>query len=84
MNNTVRATLSGLPKEFIQWLESLRHKNPLAGSDACRNANSVFVEIGKNIIVDTILEERDKALNPRAPEMGPIDGSEIILQPVTE
>lgn len=84
MNNTVRATLSGLPKEFIVWLESLRNRNPLRGSDSCRNANSVFVEIGKNIIVDTILEEREKALNPRAPEDRPVSGSDLILQPVKE
>jgi len=84
MNNTVKATLCSLPKEFIDWLESLRNKNPLRGSDSCRNANSVFVEIGKNIIVDTILEERDKAINPRDPEAKPINGSELILQPVTE
>lgn len=84
MNNTVKATLSALPKEFIDWLESLRNRNPLRGSDSCRNANSVFVEIGKNIIVDTILEERDKAINPRDPEAKPINGSELILQPVTE
>lgn len=84
MNNTVKATLSALPKEFIDWLESLRNRNPLRGSDSCRNANSVFVEIGKNIIVDTILEERDKAINPRAPEAKPVNGSELIIQPVTE
>lgn len=84
MNNTVKATLSALPKEFIDWLESLRNRNPLRGSDSCRNANSVFVEIGKNIIVDTILEERDKAINPRGPEAKPVNGSELILQPVTE
>lgn len=84
MNNTVKATLSALPKDFIDWLESLRNKNPLRGSDSGRNANSVFVEIGKNIIVDTILEERDKAINPRAPEAKPVNGSELIIQPVTE
>jgi hypothetical protein len=84
MNETVRATLSALPKEFLEWLESLRHKNPLSGSDACRNANSVFVEIGKNIIVDTILEEREKAINPRAPQMKDADGSEIMMNPISE
>lgn len=84
MNNTVRATLCGLPKEFLNWLESLRNRNPLRGSDSGRNVNSVFVEIGKNIIVDTILEEREKALNPREPEAKPVDGSDIIMQPVTE
>lgn len=84
MNETVKATLSGLPKEFLVWLESLRNKNPLRGSDSGRNANSVFVEIGKNIIVDTILEERDKAINPRAQNSRDADGSDIMMAPITE
>lgn len=84
MNETVKATLGSLPKEFLVWLESLRNRNPLRGSDSGRNVNSVFVEIGKNIIVDTILEERDKVINPRAPELKPVDGSDILMQPITE
>ena len=84
MNETVRATLGSLPKEFLEWLESLRNKNPLRGSDSCRNANSVFVEIGKNIIVDTILDERDKVINPRSPQFKEADGSEIMLNPISE
>lgn len=84
MNETVRATLGSLPKEFLVWLESLRNRNPLRGSDSGRNVNSVFVEIGKNIIVDTILEERDKVINPRAPQMKDADGSEIMMNPISE
>lgn len=83
MNQTVKATLSGLPKEFIAWLESLRNKNPLRGSDSGRNANSVFVEIGKNIIVDTILEEREKAIHPRDPEQRDAFGSDLMSGPVS-
>lgn len=83
MNQTVKATLSGLPKEFIAWLESLRNKNPLRGSDSCRNANSVFVEIGKNIIVDTILEERERAIHPRDPEQRDAYGSDLMSGPVS-
>ena len=83
MNQTVKATLSGLPKEFIAWLESLRNKNPLRGSDSCRNANSVFVEIGKNIIVDTILEEREKAIHPRDPEQRDAYGSDLMSGPIS-
>lgn len=83
MNQTVKATLSGLPKEFIAWLESLRNKNPLRGSDSCRNANSVFVEIGKNIIVDTILEEREKAIHPQDPEQRDAYGSDLMSGPVS-
>lgn len=84
MNETVRATLGSLPKEFLEWLESLRNRNPLRGSDSGRNANSVFVEIGKNIIVDTILDERDKVINPRSPRLKDADGSEIMLNPISE
>lgn len=83
MNQTVKATLGGLPKEFIAWLESLRNKNPLRGSDSCRNANSVFVEIGKNIIVDTILEEREKAIHPQDPEQRDAYGSDLMSGPVS-
>lgn len=84
MNNVVKGYLSGMPQDFIEWLESLRNKNPLRGSDSCRNANSVFVEIGKNIIVDTILDARKEALNPHARGVKEISGSELIMQPVTE
>lgn len=84
MNNIVKGYLSGMPKDFIVWLESLRNKNPLKGSDSGRNANSVFVEIGKNIIVDAILDARDEALNPRAPEAKDADGSEIMTGMVTK
>lgn len=83
MDQTVKATLSGLPKEFIAWLESLRNKNPLRGSDSGRNANSVFVEIGKNIIVDTILEEREKAIHPQDPEQRDAFGSDLMSGPVS-
>ena len=82
MNETVKATLASLPKEFILWLESLRHRNPLVGSGGGSNANSVFVEIGKNIIVDTILEERENAIHPRPAKAGTPDGSEIMSQEV--
>ena len=82
MNETVKATLAGLPKEFIAWLESLRHKNPLVGSGAGSNTNSVFVEIGKNLIIDTILDERESAINPQPAKMGEPDGSEIMSQQI--
>ena len=84
MNNVVKGYLAGLPQDFIVWLESLRNKNPLRGSDSCRNSNSVFVEIGKNLIVDAILEARQEAINPREPEAKDADGSAIMMQPVTE
>lgn len=84
MKNTVKAYLVSMPKDYIDWLESLRNKNPLIGSKGAANANSVFVEIGKNLIVDAILDARDEAINPRIPETKDVDGSEILLNPVKE
>lgn len=82
MNETVKATLAGLPKDFILWLESLRHKNPLIGSNAGANANSVFVEIGKNLVVDAILEAREDAIHPKPKRAAMPDGSELTTQPI--
>lgn len=82
-NNTVKAALVGLPADFIVWLESMRNKNPLVGSKDGMNQNSVFVEIGKNIIIDTILEERDKAIHPRDPEQRDAFGSDLMSGPVS-
>lgn len=82
MNETVKATLAGLPKEFLIWLESLRHKNPLIGSNAGANANSVFVEIGKNIIVDAILDAREDAIHPKPKKAHVPDGSELTTQQI--
>lgn len=82
-NNTVKAALVGLPADFIVWLESLRNKNPLVGSKDGTNANSVFVEIGKNLIVDTILEERDKVIHPRNPEQREAFGSDLMSGPIS-
>ena len=82
MNETVKAALAGLPKDFIIWLESLRHKNPLIGSNAGANANSVFVEIGKNLVVDAILDAREEAIHPQPKKAGTPDGSELMTQHV--
>ena len=84
MNNVTKGYLSGMPQDFIDWLESLRNKNPLRGSDSCRNSNSVFVEIGKNLVVDAILDARLDAIHPRDPEDRDADGSDIMMQPVKE
>lgn len=82
MNETVKAALAGLPKDFIIWLESLRHKNPLIGSNAGANANSVFVEIGKNIVVDAILDAREAAIHPQPIKHGMPDGTEIMSKQI--
>lgn len=84
MNNVVKGYLSGMPQDFIVWLESLRNKNPLRGSDSCRNSNSVFVEIGKNLVVDAILDARQEAMHPSATQTRDMDGSDIMMQPVKE
>ena len=84
MNNVVKGYLAGMPQDFIIWLESLRNKNPLRGSDSCRNTNSVFVEIGKGLVVDAIFDARAEAINPREPESKDVDGSALMMQPVQE
>lgn len=84
MNNVVKGYLAGMPQDFIIWLESLRNKNPLRGSDSCRNTNSVFVEIGKSLVVDAIFDARAEAINPREPESKDVDGSALMMQPVQE
>lgn len=84
ISNTVKATLGSLPPEFIDWLESLRNKNPLAGSKDGMNQNAVFVAIGRNLVVDAILNERDKVLHPRVPKELDIHGTDIIMNPMAE
>lgn len=84
MNDTVRGYLAGMPNDMIDWLESLRNKNPLAGSNAGKNANSVFVEIGKNLIVEAILDARKEALHPGKPKQLDIFGTDIIMKPMTD
>lgn len=84
MNNTVRATLSGLPKEFLDWLETLRNKNPLAGSKDGTNTNAVFVAIGRNLVVDAILKAREEALHPAESKQLDIHGTDIIMNPMTD
>jgi hypothetical protein len=84
MNKELQIQLLALQPTFIKYLESLRNKNPLKGSDGGKNANSVFVEIGKNLIVDQILADIQEAKNPRSPSLQVKDGSEIMLFKVTE
>lgn len=84
LSNTVKATLSSLPPEFIEWLETLRNKNPLAGSKDGMNQNAVFVAIGRNLVVDTILSARDEVLHPREAKQLDIHGTDIIMNPMSE
>lgn len=78
MNNAVKSWLTSMGPDVLSWLESLRNKNPLKGSNGGMNQNSVFVEIGKNLIVDEILEQRNKALNPPKPLSTVSNGSELM------
>lgn len=84
MNETVKATLAGLPKEFIDWLNSLRNRNPLDGSDSGKNTNLVFVAIGRNLVIDTILEAREEAIHPKPKQPVDIRGTDVIMSPVKE
>ena len=79
MNQTVKATLVSLPKEFIDWLETLRNKNPLAGSKDGMNQNAVFVAIGRNLVVDAILDAREQCIHPKEHQQLDIHGSDVIM-----
>ena len=83
MKNTVKAYLVSMPQDFIDWLESFRNKNPLRGSDSCRNTNSIMVEIGKNLVIDAILDARDEAKYPRDAEQKDAFGSDLMSGPVS-
>lgn len=78
MNETVKATLSGLPREFLEWLETLRNKNPLVGTKDGTNTNGVFVAIGRNLVVDEILKARENAIHPKQQPFE-IHGSDVIM-----
>lgn len=78
MNKEVQAWLLTMPKSALDWLDSLRNRNPLKGSNGGANQNSVFVEIGKNLIVDTIHEMRNNLINPPAKNRNVSSGSEIL------
>lgn len=78
MTREVQSFLLSMSPAFIEWLDSLRNKNPLRGSNDGMNQNSVFVEIGKNLIVDRILDERKRAMNPPKPSRTVHQGSEIL------
>lgn len=77
MDKELQIALLTLSPVFIKYLDSLRNKNPLKGSDGGKNSNSVFCEIGKNLIVDTILEAIEEAKNPKN-KTKPLSGSDIM------
>lgn len=78
MDKELQTALLTLNTAFLNWLESLRNKNPLKGSNGGANQNSVFVEIGKNLIVDQILEARANAINPPKKSAAVEHGSDIM------
>lgn len=84
ISETVKATLSALPPEFIDWLNSLRNRNPLDGSDSGKNSNLVFVSIGRNLVVDAILDAREEALHPKPQQPVDIRGTDVIMGVVKE
>lgn len=79
MKETVKATLVSLPKDFLDWLETLRNKNPLAGSKDGMNQNAVFVAIGRNLVVDAILDAREQCIHPKEQQQLDIHGSNVIM-----
>ena len=80
MNSEVQAWLKSFTPSVLAYLESLRHKNPLIGSNAGANQNSVFVEIGKNITIDRILDDRKESINPTPKSNRISGGSELLGQ----
>ena len=43
-------------KEASQWFDEIAPKNPLIGSRAGENTNSIMVQIGRRLTVEEILE----------------------------
>lgn len=74
-----------IPDSVLRELNSLRSKNPLAkvGSE---NTNAVFVEIGKNLIVDFILQQVEFAKRGSAPEVAEsaATGGDFLSKPEIE
>lgn len=52
----VREWLRALPPDAIVWFDKIAPKNPLLGSDSGRNTNSILVQIGRRLAVETIIE----------------------------
>jgi hypothetical protein len=78
MDKELQTAFMTMSPAFLRWLETRRNKNPLKGSNGGANQNSVFVEIGKNLIVDEILEMRQHAINPPKAPTDVKHGSEIM------
>lgn len=49
------AEYAQIPQKVLDDLKKMRNRNPLA-EHGSENTNAVFVEIGKNLIVDYILD----------------------------
>lgn len=73
-----------MPQEAEQWFDIIAPRNPMIGSDAGRNTNSVFAQIGKRLAVDTILEAARAEKNPAKPEYQPAKPSELagVIKPI--
>ncbi|MCQ2075978.1 MAG: hypothetical protein MJZ20_02945 [Bacteroidaceae bacterium] len=53
-----------IPQAVLEDLKKIRNRNPLAKHGA-ENTNAVFVEIGKNLVVDYILDMYEVAKGVR-------------------
>lgn len=84
MDKELAATLAGLSPAFIAWLEGLRDKTNLTGTDNFRNTNATYVSIGKNYIVDCILAARESALHPTNDRPVDITGMSIYDNDITK
>lgn len=83
MTKDLQAALLTLSPVFIKYLESLRDKTHSIGGNHYQNTNAVFVSIGRNLVIDEILQAVEFAKNPK-PKKLDVSGMDVIMSPVKE
>ena len=81
MTKELQTALLMLQPSFIKYLETLRDKTHLAGSNRYQNTNAAFVSIGRNLVIDEILSAIENAKNPTNKPLDVI-GTDVIMNPV--
>lgn len=81
MTKELQTALVMLPSTFIKYLETLRDKTHSVGSNRYQNTNAVFVSIGRNLVIDEILNAIEEAKNPTNKPLDVI-GTDVIMNPV--
>lgn len=80
MDKELQTALLTLHPAFVRYLESLRDKKHSLGGQNFNNTNAVFVSIGKNLVVDEILDAIERAKNPKQKQLDPT-GLDVIMYP---